>query len=294
MSPDSITLTRTGISCRWICAVREFYHVGINEDGTRPVIFTGVSAVNESVVMFVTEDGAATCFADHDTEGLDIRILPPLEATQFSLELISKGENTVSVTGNVLRDYLTDLFPILEVGTSAKMLSIVPLMNGGGLFETGAGGSAPKHVQQCQEENYLRWDSLGEFLALAVSLEHLGNVFENPKAKILGAALDTATEKLLTENKSPTRRIGGIDNRGSHFYIALFWASELAQQNTDAELKAHFTPIAEQLAANEAKIADELLAVQRSTADIGGYYQPDVSKATTSMRPSPTLNAIVG
>jgi isocitrate dehydrogenase len=235
-----------------------------------------------------------TYLGDHDTEGLDIRILSPKEATQFSLERISKGENTVSVTGNVLRDYLTDLFPILEVGTSAKMLSIVPLMNGGGLFETGAGGSAPKHVQQFQEENYLRWDSLGEFLALAVSLEHLGNVFENPKAKILGAALDTATERLLTENKSPTRRIGGIDNRGSHFYIALFWAQTLASQNDDAELKAEFAPIAEQLAASETKISDELLAVQKSTADIGGYYQPDVDKATSSMRPSPSLNAIVG
>ena len=232
--------------------------------------------------------------AEHDTDGLDIQILPPLEATQFSLARISKGENTISVTGNVLRDYLTDLFPILEVGTSAKMLSIVPLMNGGGLFETGAGGSAPKHVQQFQEENYLRWDSLGEFLALAVSLEHLGNVFDKPKAKVLGTALDSATEKLLTENKSPTRRLGGIDNRGSHFYIALYWARALATQNKDADLKAQFAPIADQLAASEAKIADELLAVQRSAADIGGYYQPDEKKATASMRPSATLNAIVG
>jgi isocitrate dehydrogenase len=235
-----------------------------------------------------------TYLGDHDTEGLDIQILPPLKATQFSLERISKGENTISVTGNVLRDYLTDLFPILEVGTSAKMLSIVPLMNGGGLFETGAGGSAPKHVQQFQEENYLRWDSLGEFLALAVSLEHLGNVSKKPKAKILGATLDTATEKLLTENKSPTRRIGSTDNRGSHFYIALYWAQALAAQTEDADLKAQFAPIAEQLAANEAKIADELLAVQRSPADIGGYFQPNEAKATASMRPSATLNAIIG
>ena len=229
----------------------------------------------------------------HDTEGLDIRILPPLEATHFSLERISKGENTISVTGNVLRDYLTDLFPILEVGTSAKMLSIVPLMNGGGLFETGAGGSAPKHVQQFQEENYLRWDSLGEFLALAVSLEHLGNVFNNPKAKILGSTLDTATEKLLTEKKSPTRRIGGTDNRGSHFYIALYWAQALAAQDEDTDLKTHFTPIAERLAENETKITEELIGVQRSQADIGGYYQPNEEKARASMRPSATFNSII-
>jgi isocitrate dehydrogenase len=231
---------------------------------------------------------------DHDTQGLDIRILSPLEATQVSLERIAKGENTISVTGNVLRDYLTDLFPILEVGTSAKMLSIVPLMNGGGLFETGAGGSAPKHVQQFLEVNYLRWDSLGEFLALAVSLEHLGDTFNNPKAKVLGAALDQATEKLLTENKSPTRRLGGIDNRGSHFYIALYWAQALAAQDDDAELKAHFAPMAERLAANEMKIVEELLAVQKSPVDIDGYFEPDEEKVTTAMRPSATLNAIIG
>ncbi len=231
---------------------------------------------------------------DHDTAGLDIRILPPFEATRLSLKRMAKGENTISVTGNVLRDYLTDLFPILELGTSAKMLSIVPLMNGGGLFETGAGGSAPKHVQQFQQENYLRWDSLGEFLALAVSLEHLSETFGNPKAKVLGVALDKATEKLLTENKSPTRRLGGIDNRGSHFYLALYWAEALAAQDDDAELKAHFAPIAEQLAANEQKIADELIAVQGSPTDIGGYYQPDDGKAFAAMRPSPTLNAIIG
>jgi len=231
---------------------------------------------------------------DHDTDGLDIQILPPLEATKFSLERIAKGENTISVTGNVLRDYLTDLFPILEVGTSAKMLSIVPLMNGGGLFETGAGGSAPKHVQQFQEANYLRWDSLGEFLALAVSLEHLGDTFDNPKAKVVGAALDQATEKLLTESKSPTRRLGGIDNRGSHFYIARYWAEALAAQDDDAELKSHFAPIAEQLAANESKIVDELLAVQKSPADTGGYYQPDDGKAAAAMRPSATMNGIIG
>ena len=231
---------------------------------------------------------------DHDTEGLDIRILTPLEATHVSLERIAKGENTISVTGNVLRDYLTDLFPILEVGTSAKMLSIVPLMNGGGLFETGAGGSAPKHVQQFQEENYLRWDSLGEFLALAVSLEHLGTVFNNAKAKVIGAALDIATEKLLTENKSPTRRLGSTDNRGSHFYIALYWAQALANQEEDTELKAQFTEIAEKLATSEPDITKELLDAQGSAVDIGGYFQPDESKASAAMRPSATLNAIVG
>ena len=210
------------------------------------------------------------------------------------MERIAKGENTISVTGNVLRDYLTDLFPILEVGTSAKMLSIVPLMNGGGLFETGAGGSAPKHVQQFLEVNYLRWDSLGEFLALAVSLERLGDTFNNPKAKVLGAALDQATEKLLTENKSPTRRLGGIDNRGSHFYIALYWAQALTAQDDDAELKAHFAPMAERLAANEMKIVEELLAVQKSPVDIDGYFEPDEEKVTAAMRPSATLNAIIG
>ncbi|MGB0582074.1 MAG: NADP-dependent isocitrate dehydrogenase, partial [Limisphaerales bacterium] len=193
-----------------------------------------------------------------------------------------------------LRDYLTDLFPILELGTSAKMLSIVPLMNGGGMFETGAGGSAPKHVQQFQAENYLRWDSLGEFLALAVSLEHLGDSFNNPKAKILGAALDQATEKLLTENKSPTRRLGGIDNRGSHFYIALYWAEALAAQEDDADLKAYFAPLAEQLATNEQKIVDELIGVQKTVVDTGGYYQPDDARAAAAMRPSATMNGIIG
>ncbi len=230
---------------------------------------------------------------DHDTDGLDLRMLAPLEATQFSLERIAQGKNTISVTGNVLRDYLTDLFPILEVGTSAKMLSIVPLMQGGGLFETGAGGSAPKHVQQFQAENYLRWDSLGEFLALAVSLDHLGTVFENAKATVLGQTLDLATEKLLTENKSPTRRLGGIDNRGSHFYLALYWAQALATQSDDESLKQHFTPIAEQLAQNENQIVTELLAVQGDSVDTGGYYQPDDGKAAAAMRPSHTLNAII-
>lgn len=234
-----------------------------------------------------------TYLKDHDTDGLDIRIMSPIEATHFSLDRIKKGENTISVTGNVLRDYLTDLFPILEVGTSAKMLSIVPLMNGGGLFETGAGGSAPKHVQQFEKENYLRWDSLGEFLALAVSLEHLASVHNNPKAKVLGATLDKATEKLLSENKSPTRRLGGLDNRGSHFYIALYWAEALAAQDDDAALKNLFAPVAQDLSENEDQIVKELLQVQGTSVDLGGYYQPDDAKVSDAMRPSPTLNTII-
>jgi len=228
-----------------------------------------------------------------DTSGLDIRILPPAEACRFSLERIKDGQDTISVTGNVLRDYLTDLFPILELGTSAKMLSIVPLMNGGGMFETGAGGSAPKHVQQFVAENYLRWDSLGEFLALAVSLEHLGETFGNPKAKILAETLDDATGKFLDTNKSPARKVGGIDNRGSHFYLALYWAQALAAQDKDADLKNIFTPIAEKLAASEQKISEELLAVQGKPVDIGGYYQPDDQLASAAMRPSLTFNTIL-
>jgi len=230
---------------------------------------------------------------DHDTTGLDLRIMAPAAACQFSLERIKAGQDTISVTGNVLRDYLTDLFPILELGTSAKMLSIVPLMNGGGLFETGAGGSAPKHVQQFVKENYLRWDSLGEFLALAVSLEHLSEVFKNPKAKILADTLDAATSRFLETNKSPARRVGQIDNRGSHFYLGLYWAQALAAQEGDAELKAIFAPVAEQLSANEAQINEELIAVQGQPVDIGGYYQPDEAKASAAMRPSATLNQIL-
>ncbi|MAS95665.1 MAG: isocitrate dehydrogenase (NADP(+)) [Verrucomicrobiales bacterium] len=230
---------------------------------------------------------------EHDTEGLDIRILAPIEATQFTLERLKKGEDTISVTGNVLRDYLTDLFPILELGTSAKMLSIVPLMNGGGLFETGAGGSAPKHVQQFEMENYLRWDSLGEFLALAVSLEHLGEKYDNPKAKILGETLDAATGKFLIENKSPTRRLGGIDNRGSHFYLALYWAEALANQSDDADLKAEFEPVYHALLEHENRIVEELIEVQGKSVDIGGYYQPSDELAFAAMRPSATLNGIV-
>ena len=227
---------------------------------------------------------------EHDTEGLDIRILAPVDAIKLSLERIRRGENTISVTGNVLRDYLTDLFPILELGTSAKMLSVVPLMAGGGLFETGAGGSAPKHVQQLVKENYLRWDSLGEFFALAASFEHLAQATGNPRAQVLADTLDRATATFLNEDKSPTRRVGGIDNRGSHFYLSLYWAQELAKQTDDAELAKAFAPLAETLAANEQTIVDELIAVQGSPVDLGGYYQPDPAKAAAVMRPSKTWN----
>jgi isocitrate dehydrogenase len=227
---------------------------------------------------------------DHDTEGLDIRILAPVEAIKFSLERIRRGENTISVTGNVLRDYLTDLFPILELGTSAKMLSVVPLMAGGGLFETGAGGSAPKHVQQLLKENYLRWDSLGEFFALAASFEHLAQATGNARAQVLADTLDRATATFLNEDKSPTRRVGGIDNRGSHFYLSLYWAQELAKQTDDAALAKAFAPLAESLSANEQTIVGELLAVQGNPVDLGGYYQPDPAKAAAIMRPSKTWN----
>ena len=230
---------------------------------------------------------------EHDTDGLDLFIMSPIEATTFSLERIVQGLDTISVTGNVLRDYLTDLFPILEVGTSAKMLSIVPLMNGGGLFETGAGGSAPKHVEQLTKENYLRWDSLGEFLALGVSLEHFAEKDGNEKAAVLSRTLDDATSKFLDTDKSPTRRLGGIDNRGSHFYLAMYWAQELAQQNDDAELKATFAPLAKALASNEDKIVEELIAVQGNPADIGGYYFMNDALAGTIMRPSNTLNTAI-
>ncbi|WP_190127866.1 NADP-dependent isocitrate dehydrogenase [Streptomyces mashuensis] len=227
---------------------------------------------------------------EHDTEGLDIRILAPVEATKLSVERIRRGENTISVTGNVLRDYLTDLFPILELGTSAKMLSVVPLMAGGGLFETGAGGSAPKHVQQLVKENYLRWDSLGEFFALVPSLEQYAKTTGNARAQVLADTLDRATATFLNEDKSPSRRLGGIDNRGSHFYLALYWAQELAGQTADAELAEAFGPLAKTLAEQERTIVDELIAVQGQPADIGGYYHPDVTKAAAVMRPSATLN----
>ena len=228
--------------------------------------------------------------ADHDTTGLDIQILAPVEATKYTLERIRKGQDTISVTGNVLRDYLTDLFPILELGTSAKMLSIVPLMNGGGLFETGAGGSAPKHIEQFIEEGYLRWDSLGEFLALQASLEHLAQTQNNAKAQVLADALDEANALFLANDKSPGRKLGTIDNRGSHFYLALYWAQELANQTKDAELQARFAPLAKALTENETKIAEELIASQGKPQEIGGYYHPNDELAYKAMRPSETLN----
>ncbi|KCB51086.1 isocitrate dehydrogenase, NADP-dependent [Bordetella hinzii 1277] len=230
---------------------------------------------------------------DHDTNGLDLRILSPVEATKLSLERIRAGQDTISVTGNVLRDYLTDLFPIMELGTSAKMLSIVPLMAGGALFETGAGGSAPKHVQQFLEEGFLRWDSLGEFMALAESLDHLGTTYGNARARVLAKTLDQATGKFLDTNKSPDRKVGGLDNRGSHYYLGMYWAQAVAEQTEDKELAALFAPAAAALAANEAKILDELKAAQGKPVDIGGYYQPNADKASQAMRPSATLNSIL-
>ncbi|CAL9592816.1 Isocitrate dehydrogenase [NADP] [Streptomyces sp. enrichment culture] len=260
---------------------------------------TRARATGAPAVFWLDEDRAhdaqliakvKTYLADHDTEGLTIEILSPVKATAYSLERIRRGEDTISVTGNVLRDYLTDLFPILELGTSAKMLSVVPLMAGGGLFETGAGGSAPKHVQQLVKENYLRWDSLGEFFALAASFEHLATTTGNARAQVLADTLDRATGTFLNEDKSPTRRLGGIDNRGSHFYLALYWAQELAAQSDDAALASAFAPLAKTLTEAEQTIVSELNAVQGSPADIGGYYQPDPAKAAAVMRPSATFN----
>jgi isocitrate dehydrogenase len=228
---------------------------------------------------------------DQDTSGMDISIMSPEDAIQRSIERIRAGLDTISVTGNVLRDYLTDLFPILELGTSAKMLSIVPLMSGGGLFETGAGGSAPKHVQQFQQEGYLRWDSLGEFLALGASLEHLSQKFANTKAEVLAETLDVANGKILENNRSPARKVGELDNRGSHFYLALYWAQALAAQTKDLEIQARFTTLAQTLTENEAKINAELIAAQGMLVDMGGYYHPDFDKTSQAMRPSSTLNA---
>jgi len=230
---------------------------------------------------------------EHDLSGLTVEIMAPAAACTYSLERIRRGEDTISATGNVLRDYLTDLFPIMELGTSAKMLSIVPLMNGGGLFETGAGGSAPKHVQQFVKENHLRWDSLGEFLALAASLEHLAQTSGNATAQLLADTLDRATGRVLDENRSPSRKVNELDNRGSHFYLALYWAQELAAQTDDPALAAKFAPVAAALTANEKVIVDELNAVQGSPVDIGGYYFPDDDKVVASMRPSPTFNAVI-
>ncbi|MEN8858311.1 MAG: NADP-dependent isocitrate dehydrogenase [Flavobacteriaceae bacterium] len=259
-------------------------------------------ATNSPTIFWLSEERAHdaeiikkvnTYLPNHDTTGLDIRILSPEDATQLSLERIKEGKDTISVTGNVLRDYLTDLFPILELGTSAKMLSIVPLMNGGGLFETGAGGSAPKHVQQFIEENHLRWDSLGEFLALAVSLEHLGDTNDNNKAKVLAETLDEATDKFLDNMKSPSRKVGELDNRGSHFYLALYWAEALANQNKDEELKNQFSSIANTLMTNEHTIINELNSIQGKAINIGGYYLPNSNLADNAMRPSKTLNSIL-
>ena len=263
---------------------------------------TRAKASNTPAVFWLDENRAHdaqlikkvnTYLPNHDTTGLDIRILSPIEATHFTLERIKDGKDTISVTGNVLRDYLTDLFPILELGTSAKMLSIVPLMNGGGLFETGAGGSAPKHVQQFVKENHLRWDSLGEFLALAVSLEHFGNTFNNDKALVLAETLDDATDKFLDNKRSPSRKVGELDNRGSHFYLALYWAEALANQDKNTELKASFSAISEELKANETTIVNELNSAQGSAVNIEAYYAPTESLVATAMRPSTTFNTIL-
>ena len=271
-------------------AIRDWVKLAVNRaraTGSPAIFWLDAARAHDAQLV----DKVNTYLKDHATEGLDIRILPPVEATKITLERAKAGEDTISVTGNVLRDYLTDLFPILELGTSAKMLSIVPLMNGGGLFETGAGGSAPKHVQQFEKENHLRWDSLGEFLALGVSLEHLATVFVNAKAQVLADTLGIANAKFLTENKSPSRKVNELDNRGSHFYLALYWAEALATQDQDAELKMRFAPLVAALTANESKIVDELNTVQGVPMDIGGYYRPELKKAQDAMRPSATLNA---
>ena len=270
-------------------AIRDWVKLAVNRaraTGSPAIFWLDAARAHDAQLV----DKVNTYLKDHATEDLDIRILPPVEATKITLERAKAGEDTISVTGNVLRDYLTDLFPILELGTSAKMLSIVPLMNGGGLFETGAGGSAPKHVQQFEKENHLRWDSLGEFLALGVSLEHLSSVFVNAKAQVLADTLGIANAKFLTENKSPSRKVNELDNRGSHFYLALYWAEALATQDQDPELKTRFAPLVAALTANESKIVDELNTVQGVPMDIGGYYRPELKKAQDAMRPSATLN----
>ncbi|MCL5426229.1 MAG: NADP-dependent isocitrate dehydrogenase, partial [Gammaproteobacteria bacterium] len=269
--------------------VRDWVKLAVNrarESGTPAIFWLDAQRAHDAQLIKKVE----SYLQDHDTAGLDIRIMTPEEAMSFSLERIRKGEDTISVTGNVLRDYLTDLFPIMELGTSAKMLSIVPLMNGGGLFETGAGGSAPKHVQQLLEENHLRWDSLGEFLALAASLEHLGSTFDNARAKMLAKALDQANGKFLDSNKSPSRKVGELDNRGSHFYLALYWAEALAEQSEDTEMKELFGRLTAELKAKEATILDELNGVQGKPTDIRGYYHPDHALTSQVMRPSKTLN----
>jgi len=270
-------------------AIRDWVKLAVNRaraTGSPAVFWLDAQRAHDAQLIAKVEE----YLGDHDTDGLDIHVMAPAEATAFSLARIRQGLDTISVTGNVLRDYNTDLFPILELGTSAKMLSVVPLMNGGGLFETGAGGSAPKHVQQLLAENYLRWDSLGEFFALAASFEHLATVTDNARAQVLADTLDRATGTFLDQDKSPTRRVGGIDNRGSHFYLALYWAQELAAQSDDAELAAAFGPLAASLAEQEQTIVDELVGVQGSPADVGGYFRPDAAKAAAVMRPSATFN----
>jgi len=271
-------------------AVRDWVKLGVRRarlTNTPAVFWLDKNRAHDAELIKKVE----TYLKDHDTSGLDIRIMAPVDAMKFSLERIRKGQDTISVTGNILRDYLTDLFPIMELGTSAKMLSIVPLLAGGGMFETGAGGSAPKHVEQFQKEGYLRWDSLGEFLALGASLEHLAQTYKNDKAQVLAETLDTAIGKILDNNRSPARKVGEIDNRGSHFYLALYWAQALAAQTKDKELAARFKPLAETLEKNEAKINAELIAAQGKPVDTGGYYLPDPKKTSAAMRPSPTLNA---
>jgi isocitrate dehydrogenase len=273
-------------------AVRDWVKLGVRRarlTNTPAVFWLDKNRAHDAQLIAKVE----TYLKDQDTKGLDIRILAPVDAIKFSLERIRKGQDTISVTGNILRDYLTDLFPIMELGTSAKMLSVVPLLAGGGMFETGAGGSAPKHVEQFQQEGYLRWDSLGEFLALGASLEHLGQTYSNAKAQILAETLDTAIGKFLEFNRNPARRVGEIDNRGSHFYLALYWAQALAAQTKDAELQARFKPLAETLGKNEAKINAELIGAQGKPVDVGGYYLPDDAKASAAMRPSATLNAAI-
>jgi isocitrate dehydrogenase len=273
-------------------AIRDWVKLGVRRarlTNTPAVFWLDAKRAHDAQVIAKVEK----YLKNQDTAGLDIRILAPVEAIKFSLERIRKGQNTISVTGNVLRDYLTDLFPIMELGTSAKMLSIVPLLAGGGMFETGAGGTAPKQMEQLQEEDYLRWDSLGEFLALGASLEHMGHTYKNAKAQVLAETIDTAIGKILKFNRSPARKVGEIDNRGTHFYLALYWAQALAAQTKDAELQARFKPLAEALTKNEAKINGELTGAQGKPVDIGGYYLPDDAKASAVMRPSATLNAAI-
>lgn len=271
-------------------AIRDWVKLAVSRariSGVPAVFWLNSSRAHDAQLIGKVEN----CLSDHDTDGLELHVMAPREAARFSLQRMKQGKDTISVTGNVLRDYLTDLFPILELGTSAKMLSIVPLMNGGGLFETGAGGSAPKHVQQLMEEGHLRWNSLGEFCALGASLEHLAQLKGNEMAAILAVALDDAIEKLLDTNKSPSRKVGEIDNRGSHFYLALYWSQALANQERDSSLKVHFLPIAARLAENEDRIIAELIAAQGAPVDLGGYYHPNTGKLGAAMRPSPTFNA---